>query len=201
MQMERPEPRAEAHEMAVPWGAPSTPKAQSDTTTRISQDIMEEDKLITILRDEQHLSWSEIAVRLNNHRSIINSPESFTGASVYSRYILNTPVVPPVPKSAARPRSTLLGSLKPVPKRPRVQLKADPNVRRHLEGGETADLQSAERTEMLIRAVNTVKEQFWTHVADEMERIGTKMYKAEDLEKRFHEVEREEGAEEEEEEE
>lgn len=54
---------------------------------------------------------------------------------------------------------------------------------------------------MLMRAVNTVKEQFWTHVADEMERIGTKLYKAEDLEKRFHEAEREEGGEEEEEEE
>lgn len=51
-----------------------------------------------------------------------------------------------------------------------------------------AELETTEKTELLMQAVATVERNFWIFVADELERMTTKLYDPRAIESRYHAI-------------
>lgn len=61
-------------------------------------------------------------------------------------------------------------------------------MRKLVSEDDFGDLETAEKTDQLMDAVAKVERNFWTLVADEMERATTKLYPAARLADRYHEI-------------
>jgi hypothetical protein len=150
-----------------------------------------EDQLIKTLRDQNAMSWADIAYFINNQRERRNQPAILDVAAVYSRYVLAT-------ASTAHPVKEIgfhakdFNKLRQPAQGKRVKnldhaKEVTTNLRKALEDSDQ-ELRSEQRTEQLLEAVGRVERGFWDFVADEMERITGGYWKAEELERRYREV-------------
>jgi hypothetical protein len=174
------------------------------TSTRRNPEEDPENIIIKTLRQEQKLPWSEIANYLNQERRNKGEVADFTDAAVYSRFVRNAPrIATPVGEIGFDPRDYMhlrhpnqytqaegTGTISKAGKK-RVknydnatELRA--NVRQASEDND--DLQTAEKTDQLMEAVAKVERNFWKIVADEMERATTKLYKPDELSRRYHSI-------------
>jgi hypothetical protein len=177
------------------------------TSTRRNDKEDPENIIIKTLRQEQKLTWNEIANYLNQERLNKGEAATFTGAAVYSRFVRNAPrIATSVGEIGFDPRDYMHlrhpnqytqaegtgGISKAGKKRVKnydnaTELKA--NIRQ-LVATEVRDngLEDAEKTEQLMEAVAKCERNFWKYVADEMERATTKMYDPEVLASRYHAI-------------
>jgi hypothetical protein len=175
---------------------------KTDTRRNVEEDP--ESIIIKTLRQDQNLSWNEIANYLNQGRRNKGEAANFTDAAVYSRYVRNAPrIATPIGEIGFDPKDYMhlrhpnqytqtegTGTISKAGKK-RVknydnatELRA--NVRQ--AGDDGNDLQTPEKTEQLVEAVAKVERNFWKFVADEMERATTKLYDPEELANRFHSI-------------
>ncbi|KAF2658174.1 hypothetical protein K491DRAFT_593447 [Lophiostoma macrostomum CBS 122681] len=150
------------------------------------------------LRCENRMTWLAIANHLNAQRALHGLPNTLTEPAVYSRFVRNSPRIAIAngevgfdPKDFMHlrhphyyPNQRLeTGGHASIPKdiknnyRPRMG-KIDENAALK----ECEELQSRERTEMLLRAAGRVEREFWGYVADELERECGTLYHAKVLE-------------------
>jgi exopolysaccharide biosynthesis protein len=177
------------------------------TSTRRNVEEDPENVVIKTLRQEQKLTWSEIASYLNQERLNKGEAATFTDAAVYSRFVRNAPrIANPVSEVGFDPKDYMhlrhpnqytqaqgTGAISKAGKK-RVknydnatELKA--NVRQTVSTEvHDNDLETAEMTEQLMDAVAKCERNFWKYVADELERATTKMYNAEKLASRYHAI-------------
>lgn len=177
------------------------------TSTRRNDKEDPENIIIKTLRQEQKLTWNEIANYLNQERLNKGEAATFTDAAVYSRFVRNAPrIATSVGEIGSDPRDYMHlrhpnqytqaegtgGISKAGKKRVKnydnaTELKA--NIRQ-LVATEVRDngLEDAEKTEQLMEAVAKCERNFWKYVADEMERATTKMYDPEVLASRYHAI-------------
>lgn len=178
-----------------------------DTTVSSTQasDDDAETALIKTLRNDEKMPWSAITAHVNASRLAASKPATLTDAAVYSRFVLST-TADGMPKPTREigfhtddyvhlRHPTAFGAPVEASRhgRKRVKNYTNPvelkdNVRKPLEVEESGDLESVERTQQLVEAVARIERNFWVLVADEMERVSTKFYRAEDLETRFLEL-------------
>ncbi|KAI8941864.1 hypothetical protein NX059_003062 [Plenodomus lindquistii] len=182
------------------------PQANKNTMRHTPQEDPE-NVLIKTLRDEEKMKWSEIVKRLNSDRREREEPVDFTDQKVYGRYVqTNASIVFPIREIGFDPHDYLhlqsktqgaeggpiLGSIsKNARKRLKnplnpTELKA--NLRQVVEMDKAKDLETPEKSEQLMRAVERVERNFWVLVADEMERATTKLYDPETLAERYHAI-------------
>jgi hypothetical protein len=177
------------------------------TSTRRNDKEDPENIIIKTLRQEQKLTWNEIANYLNQERLNKGEAATFTDAAIYSRFVRNAPrIATSVGEIGFDPRDYMHlrhpnqytqaegtgGISKAGKKRVKnydnaTELKA--NIRQ-LVATEVRDngLEDAEKTEQLMEAVAKCERNFWKYVADEMERATTKMYDPEVLASRYHAI-------------
>lgn len=177
------------------------------TSTRRNDKEDPENIIIKTLRQEQKLTWNEIANYLNQERLNKGEAATFTDAAVYSRFVRNAPrIATSVGEIGFDPRDYMHlrhpnqytqaegtgGISKAGKKRVKnydnaTELKA--NIRQ-LVATEVRDngLEDAEKTEQLMEAVAKCERNFWKYGADEMERATTKMYDPEVLASRYHAI-------------
>ncbi|CAG5152777.1 uncharacterized protein ALTATR162_LOCUS2910 [Alternaria atra] len=177
------------------------------TSTRRNDKEDLENNIIKTLRQEQKLTWNEIANYLNQERLNKGEAATFTDAAVYSRFVRNAPrIATSVGEIGFDPKDYMHlrhpnqytqtegtgGISKAGKKRVKnydnaTELKA--NIRQ-LVAAEVQDngLDDAEKTEQLMEAVAKCERNFWKYVADEMERATTKMYDPEVLASRYHAI-------------
>jgi hypothetical protein len=177
------------------------------TSTRRNDKEDPENIIIKTLRQEQKLTWNEIANYLNQERLNKGEAATSTDAAIYSRFVRNAPrIATSVGEIGFDPRDYMHlrhpnqytqaegtgGISKAGKKRVKnydnaTELKA--NIRQ-LVATEVRDngLEDAEKTEQLMEAVAKCERNFWKYVADEMERATTKMYDPEVLASRYHAI-------------
>jgi hypothetical protein len=177
------------------------------TSTRRNDKEDPENIIIKTLRQEQKLTWNEIANYLNQERLNKGEAATFTDAAVYSRFVRNAPrIATSVGEIGFDPKDYMHlrhpnqytqaegtgGISKAGKKRVKnydnaTELKA--NIRQ-LVAAEVQDdgLEDAEKTEQLMEAVAKCERNFWKYVADEMERATTKMYDPEVLASCYHAI-------------
>jgi hypothetical protein len=165
-----------------------------------------ENQLIKTLRQEQKMSWNDIANVLNQMRRSHDDVADFTDAAVYSRFVCNVPRIATAtgeigfdPKDYVHLRhpnqytnSEGTGMISKAGKK-RVKnydnaKELEVNVRKRMQNDEHVELETAEKTEELMEAVAKVERNFWVFVADEMERSTTKLYPPHVLASRYHAV-------------
>jgi hypothetical protein len=178
-----------------------------DKITLVRPDIANdpENQLINTLRDEQAMTWKDIANFLNQERRNRNEEGTFTESSVYSRYVLSkTRTATSVGeigfnskdyKHLRNPEQFGGGGAGTgeVSKAGKKRVKNYDNAK-ELEANmrklitEDENLKTPERTEQLVQAVAKVERNFWILVADEMERSTTKLYSPDALAGRYHAI-------------
>ena len=152
------------------------------------------------------MNWSDIANHLNEKHRNSGTAANFTDAAAYSRFVLNAPrIAVPIGeigfdlKDYVHLRNptqyTNTAGTGTVSKAGRKRVKSydnatelKANVRKQLELDEHGDLETAERTEQLMDAVARIERNFWILVADEMERMTTKMFQPQKLASRYHAI-------------
>ncbi|KAH7084493.1 hypothetical protein FB567DRAFT_83685 [Paraphoma chrysanthemicola] len=175
-------------------------------TTKCRPEDDHENQLIKKLRSEEQMSWAEIANVLNQERRNRGEAANFTASAAYSRYVCNVPRVATTvgeigfdvkdymhlrnPSQYTEGEGT--GSTSKAGKK-RVKnydnaKELEANVRKQISEVEHAELETAEKTEMLMNAVAKVERNFWVLVADEMERSTTKLYPPQVLASRYHSI-------------
>ncbi|KAG9195058.1 hypothetical protein G6011_00178 [Alternaria panax] len=174
------------------------------TSTRRNDYEDPENIIIKTLRQEQKLSWNEIANYLNQERLVKGEAATFTDAAVYSRFVRNAPqVATSVDEIGFDPKDYMhlrhpnqytqaegTGGISKVGKK-RVknydnatELKV--NMRQVVSHDN--ELEDMNKTEQLMEAVAKCERNFWRYVADEMERATAKMYDHEELASRYHAI-------------
>jgi hypothetical protein len=169
-----------------------------------------ENILIKDLRVKYHMSWDSIAEHLNKRRLERGEPQTYTMPAVYSRFIRNAPRIAKAngevgfdPKDYmylrhphTYPHLNNTGYIS-APRRGRGLVGADGGMPRELQGNvrkrsglaqEAQEMETTEKTEMLIDAVAVINRNFWTFVADEMERSSGKLYDPRVLESRYKQL-------------
>jgi hypothetical protein len=165
-----------------------------------------ENQLIKTLRQEQNMSWNNIANYLNQERRNRGEAANFTDAAVYSRFVRNAPkIATAVGEMGFDPRDYMhlrhpnqytpaegTGMLSKVGKK-RIKnydnaKELEANMRKQVKEDEHMELETAEKTEQLMQAVAKVERNFWVLVADEMERATTKLYPPNVLASRYHAI-------------
>ncbi|KAF1912862.1 hypothetical protein BDU57DRAFT_521424 [Ampelomyces quisqualis] len=167
-----------------------------------------ENQLIKKLRQEQSMSWGDIANHLNQERRDRGEPATFTESACYSRFVRTTPRVAvavseigfdtkdymhlrqPDRYVTAEGRGT--GTISKAGKK-RVKNFDDAkeladNIRKVVKSDNYEELETADKTEQLMEAVAKVERNFWVLVADEMERATTKLYPPNALASRYHAI-------------
>lgn len=167
-----------------------------------------ENQLIKTLRENEQMAWGEIAAQLNSERAQREEAPTFTAQTVYSRYATMAPRTAtavheigfdtrdymhlrnPTQFSSTRKGSKTSVVSKAGKKRVKdyhnaTELKA--NMRQLADGGKDG-LESPERMEQLVKAVAKIERNFWTLVADEMERSTARLYEPEALKERYHAI-------------
>jgi ribosomal protein L18E len=165
-----------------------------------------ENQLIKSLRQEQSMSWNDIANYLNQERRNRGEAASFTDAAVYSRFVRNAPRIAAAvgevgfdPKDYMHLRNpnqyTSGEGTGMISKAGKKRIKnydnakeLEANMRKQVKVDENSELETAEKTEQLMQAVAKVERNFWKFVADEMERSTTKFYPANALASRYHAI-------------
>jgi hypothetical protein len=165
-----------------------------------------ENQLITSLRQSQQMSWGEIAARLNQERRDRQEPADFTEQKVYARFVQNVPRLAtavneigfdpkdymhlrqPAQSSSSNGRASISNAGKKRVKNYDNATELKANVRPWVAEEEQAELETAERSEQLMEAVAKVERNFWTMVADEMERATTRLYQPDALASRYHAI-------------
>jgi ribosomal protein L18E len=165
-----------------------------------------ENQLIKTLRQEQSMSWNDIANYLNQERRNRGEAASFTDAAVYSRFVRNAPrIAAAVGEVGFDPKDYMhlrnpnqhtsgegTGMISKAGKK-RVKnydnaKELEANMRKQIKVDENSELETAEKTEQLMQAVAKVERNFWKFVADEMERSTTKLYPVNALASRYHAI-------------
>lgn len=177
---------------------------KTSTRRHVAEDP--ENILIKTLRQDQSMSWSDIAKVLNQERRNRGEAANFTDAAVYGRFVRNAPrIATAVGEIGFDPKDYMhlrnpnqytqgdgTGTIAKAGKKRiknyenATELKA--NIRQQLEMAGHAELETAEKTEQLVEAVAKVERNFWILVADEMERATTKMYEPNALASRYHAI-------------
>jgi predicted transcriptional regulator len=165
-----------------------------------------EDALIKTLREEQGMSWTDIANFLNQEHRDRGEPAIFTDAAVYSRFVRSVPrIAVPVNEIGFDPKDykylqnpaqfTKAEGSGTISKAGKKRVKSfdnakelESNMRKLVKDNEHVELETAEKTEQLMQAVAKVERNFWVLVADEMERATTKLYPPDALASRYHAV-------------
>lgn len=177
---------------------------QSSTRHRVEDNP--ENQLIKTLRTEQNMNWAEIANFLNQERRNRGEAANFTAPAIYSRYVCSVPrVATTVGEIGFDPKDYMhlrhpnqytagegTGIISKAGKK-RVKnydnaKELEANVRKQVSEDSQADLETAEKTELLMEAVAKVERNFWVFVADEMERSTTKLYPPQALAGRYHSI-------------
>jgi hypothetical protein len=178
-----------------------------EATSRRQVEEDPENQLIKSLRQDQDMKWSDIAEFLNQERRQRGEAASFTEAAVYSRFVRNAPrVVTVVDEIGFDPKDYMhlrhpnqfnggsdgTGLISKAGKK-RIKnydnaKELEANMRRLIKQDDHAELETAETTEQLMEAVAKVERNFWVLVADEMERMTTKLYPPNALASRYHAI-------------
>jgi hypothetical protein len=198
--------RARAIKAQIENNIPVLQAPDKITLARPTTDDDKENQEIKTLRADQNKGWAEIASYLNIDRLNRGEAANLTAQAVYSRYVRSSPKVPiPVNELGFDPKdyqhlrhpnqySTLEGTgmiSKAGKKRVKNYDNAkelESNMRKTVAEDEYGDLETAEKTEQLMEAVAKVERNFWTLVADELERATTKLYPAGRLADRYHAI-------------
>lgn len=165
-----------------------------------------ESELIKVLRQDKHMKWKDITEFLNQECWKRGEAANFTDEAVYSRFVRNTPIIATaVSEIGFDPRDYVhlrhlnqnaradgIGTIGKAGKK-RVKhynnaTELKPNMRKPLDSHENCDLDTIETTEQLMNAVAKVERNIWIIVADELERMTTKMYQPNELSSRYHAV-------------
>jgi hypothetical protein len=178
-------------------------KPQDDSAKRLPESDPE-DQIIKDLRDNQTMSWGEIANFLNQERRSRGEAATFTPSAVYSRFVRTSPrIATSVSEIGFDPRdyrhlrnpnqytSTEGTGMTSKAGKKRVKnydnaKELEANMRKKVDA--SAELETAEKTEQLMQAVAKVERNFWQLVADEMERATTKYYPVNALASRYHAI-------------
>ncbi|KAF2028356.1 hypothetical protein EK21DRAFT_70081 [Setomelanomma holmii] len=181
------------------------PLDQQMSTRRRIEDHPE-NKLVKTLRNGQKMGWADIANYLNQERRNRGEAANFTASAVYSRYVCSAPRVATTvseigfdPKDymhLRHPNQYTAGEgtgliSKAGKKRVRNYDNAkelEANIRKLASEDEQAELETAEKSELLMEAVAKVERNFWVLVADEMERTTTKLYSSKALADCYHAI-------------
>jgi transcriptional regulator NrdR family protein len=166
----------------------------------------QENQVIKTLRQEQKMSWNDIANDLNQKRRNHGDVANFTDAAIYSRFVRNIPrIATPVSEIGFDPKDYVhlrhpnqytnsegTGMISKAGKK-RVKnydnaKELEVNVRKQIRNNDHVELETAEKTEQLMEAVSKVERNFWVLVADEMERSTTKLYPPHVLASRYHAI-------------
>ncbi|KAL1796019.1 hypothetical protein ACET3X_006243 [Alternaria dauci] len=180
---------------------------EKKTNTQRNDGEDPENVIIKSLRQEQKLSWNEIANYLNQERLSKGEAAIFTDAAVYSRFVRNAPrVATSVSEIGFDPKDYMhlrhpnqyteaqgTGTVSKAGKKRiknydnATELKANIRQPVTIEPHDN-DLEGEEKTEQLMKAVAKCERNFWKYVADEMERATTKMYDPDELARRYHAI-------------
>jgi hypothetical protein len=165
-----------------------------------------EDQLIKTLREDQKMSWTDIANNLNEERRKRGDAANFIDAAVYSRFVRNTTrTATPIGEMGFDPKDyqhlrnpnqytktegtgTLSKAGKKRIKNYNNAKELEANIRQQVQVDTHGELETAEKTEQLMQAVAKVERNFWVLVADEMERSTTKFYPPDVLASRYHAI-------------
>ncbi|USP75450.1 hypothetical protein yc1106_02724 [Curvularia clavata] len=168
----------------------------------------EETSAILSLRQDKNLKWSEITHILNQKRlDAGEQPANLDPSAIYSRFLQHTTRMPqPVREIGFDARDCVhlrhpeqcvdgaSGDIS-VSKTGRNRIKdygsareLKANMRQMIGAEAQSELESVEKTEKLVEAVAKVERNFWRLVADEMERMTTRLYEPEELARRYHEI-------------
>ncbi|KAF2818913.1 hypothetical protein CC86DRAFT_460840 [Ophiobolus disseminans] len=165
-----------------------------------------ENKIIKDLRNEQDMGWGDLANFLNQERRSRGEAANFTAEAVYTRYVRSAPkIAVPINELGFDPKDymhlrhpnqyTNVEGTGMISKAGKKRVKnydnakeLEANMRKPVKEDEYGDLETDEKTEQLMDAVAKVERNFWTFVADEMERSTTKLYPAGRLASRYHAV-------------
>jgi hypothetical protein len=175
-----------------------------DASTRHVEDDPE-NQLIKELREEQSMSWAEIANHLNEERRASGEPATFTESACYSRFVRNAPRIAVAVGEIGfdtkdymhlrHPDKYVTGGTGTISKAGKKRVKnfddakeLAENIREVVKSDSYEELETAEKTEQLMQAVAKVERNFWVLVADEMERATTKMYPPHALASRYHAI-------------
>lgn len=166
-----------------------------------------ENQIIKTLRQHHQMEWTAIANYLNEERLKRGEPPTMTQPSVYSRFVRNAPRIAAAngevgfdPKdymylrhphhfvdSAAVDASGAMQMSKKRARSSDVEAKElQGNVRKRSKlAEECAELETVDKTTLLAEAVETIQRNFWTFVADELERTTGKLYDPKAIASRF----------------
>jgi hypothetical protein len=182
------------------------PKKSVTSRCRVEEDPI--NHLIKTLRQDHQMGWDAIATYLNEERLKRGEPGGFTSPAVYSRFVRNGPRIAALngevgfdPKDymhlrnpAQKPNTISQGFVLGAG---RKRVRRQENEDQELKGSvrtksklsqQARELEQADMTEALVRAVSTVEQNFWTFVADELERNTAKMFDARACESRYHSI-------------
>ncbi|KAF2684177.1 hypothetical protein K458DRAFT_477977 [Lentithecium fluviatile CBS 122367] len=186
------------------------PKKPAGLRRRVEDDP--ENQLIKTLRQDHQMSWDAIANYLNEERLKRGEPANLTTPAVYSRFVRNGPRIAsalgevgfdpkdymhlrnPAQTPSSGPRGGGLGfgigsGRKRVRQEGNEGHELQNNMRKKSSLGEQArELEREDMAEMLVSAVANVERNFWTLVADEMERTSARLFDARACESRFHSI-------------
>ncbi|KAF1993416.1 hypothetical protein P154DRAFT_503484 [Amniculicola lignicola CBS 123094] len=165
-----------------------------------------ENHIIKSLR-EAGFEWGSIANILNSERVKRGEEPTFTQPAVYSRFVRNAPKIAAAAGEVGFDPKDFMHIRHPhhysgfeasgTVKRMGVKDGGDRAARMHLGQShnnvrkkaklspDTEELETADLSEMLAKAVERVQRNIWAFVADEMERATGKLYEPRALESRF----------------
>jgi hypothetical protein len=179
-----------------------------DKKASTRRNVEEDPENITIktLRTEQKMSWKDIADFLNKERCNKGEAATFTESAVYGRFVqVAYPIATSVGEIGFHPKDYMhlrnpnqyingngTGTISKAGKK-RVKnydnaLELKANVRQRASPEEHEELKTTEKTEQLMQAVAVIERNFWSLVADEMERATTKLYEPDELASRYHSI-------------
>jgi hypothetical protein len=165
-----------------------------------------ENIIIKALRTEQNMSWKDIADFLNEERHSKGEAATFTESAVYGRFVqVAYPIATSVGEIGFHPKDYMHlrnpsqyingNSTSAISKAGKKRVKnydnaaeLKANVRQRASPEEHEELETAEKTEQLMQAVAVIERNFWSLVADEMERATTKLYEPGELASRYHSI-------------
>ncbi|KAF2870567.1 hypothetical protein BDV95DRAFT_607725 [Massariosphaeria phaeospora] len=169
-----------------------------------------ENQRIKELRQDHKMDWTAIANYLNEERLKNGQAPVCTQASVYSRFVRNAPRIAaskgevgfdpkdymhlrhPHRYAHNEPNNMFVET-----GRTNIKRIKDPGDAKELAGNvrkrsklheDAAELETVDKTNLLMEAVATVERNFFVFVADELERTTAKLYDPRAIESRYHAI-------------
>lgn len=164
-----------------------------------------ESQAVKLLRQDHGMEWDEIAKLLNQERVERGEIANLNAAAVYSRFVRSVPNIatpscemgfdakdyihlrnPNQISNSTVTNATSKAGKKRIKNYDNAK-ELETNMRKEVELDQAhEELKAAEKTKQLAEAVAKVERNFWVLVADEMERMTTKMYPPTALSSRYH---------------